>query len=72
MAGRGRVGLEVGDLAASVGKGLFAGAVGTAAMPVSSTLEMGARDRATSMAPADATGKVLGVEPKDEAGKAHF
>jgi hypothetical protein len=41
-------------------------------MPVSSTLEMGARDRATSMAPADAAGKVLGVEPNDEAGKAHF
>ena len=41
-------------------------------MPVSSTLEMGARDRATSMAPAEAAGKVLGVELKDEAGKAHF
>ncbi len=72
MAGRGRVGLEVGDLAARVGKNLFPGAVGTAAMPVSSTLEMGARDRATSMAPADAAGKVLGIEPKDEAEKARF
>jgi hypothetical protein len=30
--------LKVGDLAVSVGKGLFAGAVGTAAMPGSSTL----------------------------------
>jgi hypothetical protein len=37
--------LKVGDLASSVGKGLFAGAIGTAAMRVSSTLEMKARGR---------------------------
>ena len=55
-----------------MGKGLFAGAVGTAAMTVSSTLEMRARGRAASTAPADAAGKVLGVEPKDEAGEARF
>ena len=64
--------MKVGDLAASVGKGLFAGAVGTAAMPVSSTLEISARDRATSMAPADAAGKVLGLDPNDEAEKPRF
>jgi hypothetical protein len=64
--------LRVGGLASSVGKGLFAGAVGTAAMTVSSTLEMRARGRAASTAPADAAGKVLGVEPKDEAGEARF
>ena len=64
--------MRVGDLASSVGKGLFAGAVGTAAMTVSSTLEMKARGRAASTAPADAAGKVLGVEPKDEAGEARF
>jgi hypothetical protein len=64
--------LRVGDLASSVGKGLFAGAVGTAAMTVSSTLEMRARGRAASTAPADAAGKVLGVEPKNEAGEARF
>jgi len=64
--------LRVGDLASGVGKGLFAGAVGTAAMTVSSTLEMKARGRAASTAPADAAGKILGVEPKDEAGKARF
>ena len=55
-----------------MGKGLFAGAVGTAAMTVSSTLEMRARGRTASTAPADAAGKVLGVEPKDEAGEARF
>jgi hypothetical protein len=64
--------LKVGDLASGVGKGLFAGAIGTAAMTVSSTLEMKARGRAASTAPADAAGKVLGVEPKDEAGEARF
>jgi hypothetical protein len=64
--------LKVGDLASSVGKGLFAGAIGTAAMTVSSTLEMKARGRAASTAPADAAGKVSGVEPKDEAGEARF
>ncbi len=64
--------MRVGDLASGVGKGLFAGAVGTAAMTVSSTLEMKARGRAASTAPADAAGKILGVEPKDEAGEARF
>ncbi len=64
--------MRVGDLASSVGKGLFAGAVGTAAMTVSSTLEMKARGRAASTAPADAAAKVLGVEPKDEAGRERF
>ena len=61
--------LKVGDLASSISKGLFAGAIGTAAMTVSSTLEMKARGRAASTAPADAAGKVLGVEPKDEGGR---
>lgn len=64
--------MKVGDVAASVGKGLFAGAVGTAAMTVSSTAEMKIRGRAGSTAPADAAGKVLGVEPKDEVGEARF
>ncbi|HKH12076.1 MAG TPA: hypothetical protein VKA73_13125 [Rubrobacter sp.] len=64
--------MRVGDLASSVGKGLFAGAFGTAAMTVSSTLEMRARGRAGSTAPADAAGKVLGVEPRDAAGEARF
>ena len=59
--------MKVGDLASSVGKGLFAGAIGTAAMTVSSTLEMKARGHAAGNA-----GKVLGVGPKDEAGEARF
>jgi len=64
--------MGLGDTAAAVGKGLFAGAAGTAAMTVSSTLEAKLRDRGSSSAPADAAGKVLGVQPRDEAGEARF
>ena len=61
-----------GDIAAAMGKGLVAGVAGTAAMTVSSTLEAKLRDRGSSSAPADAAGKVLGVQPRDEAGKVRF
>lgn len=64
--------MALGDAAAAVGKGLLAGAVGTAAMTISSTLEAKLRDRGSSSAPADAAGKVLGVQPRDEAGEARF
>ena len=63
--------MKLGDVAADVGKGLFAGVVGTAAMTVSSTLEMKIRERPGSSAP-EAAGKVLGVEPKGEAEQARF
>lgn len=62
----------MGDTAAAVGKGLFAGAAGTAAMTVSSSLEAKLRQRDASSAPADAAGKLLGVQPRDEAGQARF
>jgi len=62
----------LGDTAAAVGKGLLAGAVGTVAMTVSSTVEAKLRERGSSSAPADAAGKVLGVQPRDEAGEARF
>ncbi len=64
--------MGIGDTAASVGKGLFAGAAGTVAMTVSSTLEAKLRERGSSSAPADAAGKVLGVQPRDEEGQARF
>ena len=63
---------RLGNFAAAVGKGLFAGVAGTAAMTVSSTLEMKLRDRGASSAPAQAAAKVLGVEPVDEASEARF
>jgi len=62
----------LGDIAAAVGKGLFAGAAGTVAMTVSSTLEAKLRKRGSSSAPADAAGKVLGVQPRDPDGQARF
>jgi hypothetical protein len=51
----------IARLAANVGKGLAAGLFGTAAMTLSSTLEMKLRDRGSSNAPADAASKVLGI-----------
>jgi hypothetical protein len=60
-------------LAAALGRGLVAGAAGTAAMTISSTLEMKARDRTASSAPADAAAKVLGIaEFADDAAKERF
>ena len=64
--------MGLGDAAAAVGKGLVAGAAGTVAMTISSTLEAKLRERDSSSAPADAAGKVLGVQPRDEAGEARF
>ncbi len=64
--------MKLGNIAAAVGKGLFAGAAGTAAMTLSSTTEMKLRGRPASSAPADAAAKVLGVEPKGEKEKARF
>ena len=64
--------MRVGELAAAVGRGIFAGAAGTAAMTLSSTLEMKLREREGSTAPADAAAKVLGIQPRNPAGKARF
>ncbi len=64
--------MNVGDMAAAVGKGLLAGAAGTAAMTASSMIEMKIQDRAGSSVPADAAAKVLGVRPVDEDAEARF
>ena len=62
-----------GTLAAKIGRGLVAGAVGTAAMTVSSTLEQKLRGREPSTAPADAAMKVLGIASfRDDAAKSRF
>jgi hypothetical protein len=62
-----------GTLASSIGKGLVAGFVGTAAMTVSSTLEAKLRRRAPSSAPARATTKVLGIASfEDDVAQARF
>jgi hypothetical protein len=64
--------MRLGDVAAGVGEGLFAGVVGTAAITVSSTPEMRIRGCPGSSAPAEAAGKVLGVKPKGEAEETRF
>lgn len=55
--------VKPGRLAAAAGVGLTAGLAGTAAMTLSSTIEMKIRGRPASQAPAQAAGKVLGVKP---------
>ena len=59
-------------IATEVGRGLIAGFVGAVAMTIASTLEMKLRKRPPSSAPADAAGKVLGIQPRDERGKRRF
>src|SRR5919201_1727955 len=60
-------------VASSIGKGLVAGFVGTAAMTVSSSLEARLRHRGASSAPARATAKVLGIkEFEDDIASARF
>jgi hypothetical protein len=51
---------------------MAAGVVGTALMTVSSTLEMKARGREPSTAPAKAVGRVLGVRPTSAKGEQRF
>jgi hypothetical protein len=51
--------------ATAIGDGLVAGAIGTAAMTVSSTIEARLRRRAASTAPARATAKALGIKAFD-------
>lgn len=64
--------MSVGYVAKAIGKGLVAGAVGTAAMTLSSTLEMKIRQREASSAPANAAAKVLGLEFDNDEDKARF
>jgi hypothetical protein len=63
----------IGGLAGAIGRGLVAGAIGTAAMTLSSTIEQNAREREASTAPADAAMKVLGIEGFcDDAARSRF
>jgi hypothetical protein len=66
------VSTRLGDVAAAVGKGLFAGAAGTVAMTASSTIEMKLRGRGGRSDPPRAAAKVLGVQPVDEEAEARF
>jgi hypothetical protein len=53
-------------IALEIGRGLLSGLVGTAAMTISSTVEMKLRGRPASKAPVNAAKRVLGFEPRDE------
>lgn len=63
---------NLGEVASAVGKGLFAGVAGTAAMTVSSTLEAKFSGRGASQTPAQTAEKVLDVEPVDDEAEARF
>jgi hypothetical protein len=63
---------KIREIAEDVGKGLVAGVVGTAAMTISSTIEEKLSGREPSDTPARAAGKLLGVQPRDPAGRARF
>jgi hypothetical protein len=64
---------SMNTFATTVGKGLVAGFVGTAAMTVSSSLEARLRHRTASSAPARATAKLLGItEFEDQIAEARF
>ena len=64
--------MKLGNVASDFGKGIFAGVAGTAAMTLSSTIEMKVRGRPASATPAQAAAKVLGVKPVDEEAAARF
>jgi hypothetical protein len=64
---------RVREIPPSIGKGLVAGFLGTAAMTASSTIEARLRHRAASSAPARATAKALGIaEFEDDIARARF
>lgn len=59
--------MSAGDVAGAVGKGLVAGAAGTAAMTLSNVVEMKCfTGRSGSTVPAQAVEEVTGVEPADQ------
>jgi hypothetical protein len=61
--------MTLGTIAGAVGRGLFAGFAGTAAITASQMIAAKLRDGGTSDAPVEATAKVLGVTPTGESEK---
>jgi hypothetical protein len=56
----------LGDVATAVGKGLFAGLAGVAAMTLSQQIEMKPSGREPSSSPGDMVADLLGIEPKGQ------
>ena len=57
---------NIGDIAGAVGKGLFAGLVGTVAMTVGQTIEMKLTGREASATPAEGVEKALPIKAPEE------
>jgi hypothetical protein len=64
--------MKIGDVGSAIGKGLIAGAVGTAAITAFQLLETKITGREQSTVPADAVGKVLEIQPRNEEGKSRL
>jgi hypothetical protein len=62
----------IGTLTSALGRGLFAGLIGTVVMTVVQLVEIKITGRQPSTAPADAAAKVLGVEPRGPAERSRF
>ena len=62
----------VNTLLLGLGKGVICGLAGTAAISISQLIEMKLSKREPSSTPADAAGKVLGVQPRNSEGKERF
>ena len=61
--------MKIGDIASTVGKGLVAGAFGTLVLTATTTAANKLRNKEPSTTPADAGGKVLQIQPRNEEGK---
>src|SRR5438552_10174904 len=59
-------------ITSAIGRGLIAGLAGTAAITISSTIEMKLRGRKPSTTPGKVAGKVLGVRARDQEGMMRF
>jgi hypothetical protein len=68
----GPVASTLGDVAAAVGRGIFAGLAGTAAMTAGQAVEMKLRGRPGSTTPGDLAAGLLGVEAVGEAERQRF
>ena len=62
----------VGKIGTAIGRGIIAGAAGTAAITLSQTIEMKIEDRQPSSAHADAASKALDIQPATPEDKQKF
>lgn len=63
---------KLGDFAGALGRGMVAGAIGTAAITLSTMLEARLRRRPPSTAPAEVAEKVLDIEPRTDRAEARL